>query len=114
MGTMSMNVLERTREIGVMRAIGARDMEVFKLVIQEGIFIGMLSWAIGMVIAIPITLLLDNVVGVAFITTPMKFIYSMNGVVIWLVLVIIISYLSSLLPARSATRLTIREILAYE
>ncbi len=114
MGTMSMNVLERTREIGVMRAIGARDVEVFKLIIQEGILIGMLSWTIGMIVAVPITLLLDYVVGIAFITTPMKFIYSANGILIWLVLVVVISYLSSLLPARNATRLTIREILAYE
>jgi putative ABC transport system permease protein len=114
MGTMSMNVLERTREIGVMRAIGARDVEVFNLVIQEGILIGMISWTIGIVIAVPITLLLDYVVGIAFITTPMKFIYSMNGIIIWLALVIVISYFSSLLPARNATRLTIREILAYE
>jgi len=114
MGTMSMNVLERTREIGVMRAIGAGDVEVFNQVIQEGILIGMISWTIGIVIAVPITLLLEYVVGIAFITTPMKFIYSMNGIIIWLALVIVISYLSSLLPARSATRLTIREILAYE
>ncbi|NIV28059.1 MAG: FtsX-like permease family protein, partial [Anaerolineae bacterium] len=45
MGTMSMNVLERTREIGVMRAIGASDRAILQLVIVEGMLIGVISWA---------------------------------------------------------------------
>ena len=39
-GTMSLNVLERTREIGVMRAIGASDGSVFQIVVIEGLLIG--------------------------------------------------------------------------
>ena len=39
-GTMGMNVLERTREIGVMRAIGAVDFEIMKSVVIEGMMIG--------------------------------------------------------------------------
>jgi putative ABC transport system permease protein len=39
-GTMGMNVLERTREIGVMRAIGATDLTIIKSVVIEGVFIG--------------------------------------------------------------------------
>ena len=35
--TMSMNVLERTREIGVMRAIGARNADILQMVIVEGV-----------------------------------------------------------------------------
>ncbi len=45
-GTMGMNVLERTREIGVMRAIGAVDLAIVKSVVIEGVFIGMISWAL--------------------------------------------------------------------
>jgi putative ABC transport system permease protein len=40
MGTMSINVLERTREIGVMRAIGASNRSVRRIFITEGIIIG--------------------------------------------------------------------------
>ncbi len=47
MGTMSMNVLDRTREIGVLRAIGASDRAVMNLVIVEGVLIGLISWVLG-------------------------------------------------------------------
>src|SRR5512138_2807149 len=40
-GTMGMNVMERTREIGIMRAIGADDRAVMRTVMAEGIFVGM-------------------------------------------------------------------------
>jgi putative ABC transport system permease protein len=44
MGNMSINVLERRREIGVMRAIGASDRAVMKIFLVEGLLIGLLSW----------------------------------------------------------------------
>jgi putative ABC transport system permease protein len=54
-GTMGMNVLERTREIGVMRSIGAVDWVVMKTVIIEAIVIGMISWFLGALLSFPIT-----------------------------------------------------------
>ncbi|MCZ7667509.1 MAG: FtsX-like permease family protein [Chloroflexi bacterium] len=44
---MSLNVIERTREIGVMRAVGASDTAVLQIFITEGILIGLLSWFLG-------------------------------------------------------------------
>jgi putative ABC transport system permease protein len=113
-GTMSMNVLERTREIGVMRAIGARNMTIQMIVIVEGMFIGIISWIFGSLVSLPISLLLDNVAGVAFVTTPLPFILSADGYIIWLVGIIVLSTAASAIPAYNASRLTVREVLAYE
>ncbi len=113
-GTMSMNVLERTREIGIMRAIGATDWEIIRMVIVEGMLIGLLSFGLGLILAIPFTYILATIVSNAIFATPIAVVFTPTGYVIWLGLVIILSSLASVLPARNAARLTIREILAYE
>ena len=114
MGTMSINVLERTREIGVLRAIGAPNRGVSQVFIREGIAIGVLSWTIGSVLAFPLGKALSDGVGIPILGVPLNYSYSMTGVVLWLIIVVILSALASLLPARNASRLTVREVLAYE
>ncbi|GIK36648.1 MAG: hypothetical protein BroJett011_04810 [Chloroflexota bacterium] len=114
MGTMSINVLERTREIGVMRAIGASNASVRQIFIVEGLIIGVLSWAVGAVLAYPISKLLSDAVGQQFLSTPLDYTFSISGVLIWLVVVVFLSALASFLPAWNASRLTVREVLAYE
>ncbi|HJZ47246.1 MAG TPA: FtsX-like permease family protein [Roseiflexaceae bacterium] len=114
MGTMSINVLERTREIGVLRAIGASNGAVLRIVIVEGVLIGALSWAIGALLALPLSLLLSDAVGVAFLQMPLDFVFSLPGLLIWLGVVAILAALASLLPAWNAARLTVRDVLAYE
>lgn len=112
--TMTLNVIERTREVGVMRAIGASSRSIMQMVIVEGLFIGLLSWLLGALLAIPIGMGLAYVVGISFLQSPLKFVFSPDGFLLWLVLVVVISTLASVLPARTASRLTIREVLAYE
>jgi putative ABC transport system permease protein len=114
MGTMSINVLERTREIGVMRAVGASDVAVLKIFVIEGLFIGLLSWLAGALLALPISKLLSDVVGVAFLDAPLIYTFSLRGALLWLGLVLLLAGLASLLPAWNAARLTVREVLAYE
>ncbi len=113
MGTMSINVIERTREIGVMRAIGASDAAVLRIVIAEGILIGVLSWLIGALIAFPVSKLLSEGVGVIFGFT-FHFAFSPVGVLLWLGIVVVLAAVASFLPAWSASRLTVRDVLAYE
>lgn len=113
-GTMSMNVLERTREIGVMRAIGAVDGEIVKSVIVEGMFIGVISWAIGAVLSFPISYGLLYMVSTSIANSAMPLIFSVQGFWLWLIVVLILAALASIIPARNAARLTIREVLAYE
>ncbi len=113
-GTMGMNVLERTREIGIMRSIGAIDLEVFKNVIIEGVLIGLISWLSGALLSFPISAALSYIISLAIFNTPLTPTFTIEGFVIWLGLVIILSTFASILPARTATRLTIREVLSYE
>lgn len=113
-GTMSLNVLERTREIGVMRAIGASNRAVMTLVIVEGALIGLMSWLFGILLAFPISTLLTNAIILALFNAAAEFTFTPAGVVVWLVVVVVLSMLASVMPARNAARLTIREVLAYE
>jgi putative ABC transport system permease protein len=113
-GTMSLNVLERTREIGILRAIGASDKAVMRLVMVEGLLIGMMSWLFGVLLAFPIGTLMANAINLALFGALADLTFTPVGVILWLLVVIILSVLASVGPARNATRLTIREVLAYE
>ncbi len=114
MGTMSINVLERTREIGVMRAIGASNGDIQAIVIIEGMVIGIISWAISILVSIPITGVLTYGVGMAVLTAPMPAVYGATGIIAWLIFTVVLGTLASALPARRASRLTVRDTLAYE
>jgi len=115
MGMMSQNVFDRTREIGVMRAIGADNRAIQQLVIVEGVLIGLISWTFSLLLQLPFTLLLENAVGVPVVGAPLPVVLlAPEGPVLWLLIVTLLSAFASFLPARSASKLTIREILNYE
>jgi len=114
MTTMSLNVFERRREMGVMRALGATPRIVWLMVVAEGIVIGVSSWLIAALLAWPISKAVGNfLVGVMF-QSGLDFVFEPWGLVIWLGVSTGISALSSFLPAWRASRVTIREALAYE
>ncbi len=114
MGTMSMNVLERTREIGVMRAIGAGDRQIMNMVLVEGVLIGLISWALSALTALPIGRLLANTINYALFGAQAPLTFAPWSLLVWLGIVLALSTFASVLPARAAARLTIREVLAYE
>lgn len=114
MGTMTMNVMERTREIGVMRSIGATNAAIMGLVLTEGILVGLVSWVGGALLAAPIAQVLCSAMGTALFGNPMAFNFAWDGLADWLIVVLVLSTLASLLPASNAARLTVREVLAYE
>jgi putative ABC transport system permease protein len=113
MGALSINVVERTKEIGVLRAIGARSRTILSMFVMEGALQGLFSWAV----AVPLSLLLSqaaaNAMGQVMFQTDLSYHYDFAAVGIWLVVILIISVLASILPARHATRISVRDSLAY-
>lgn len=112
-GTLSINVLERRREIGVMRAVGASSMDVGFIFMGEGLLLGVLSWAQ----AVPISLLASRYFVQALgevIDFPAVYHFSVTGVWTWFAIVVALSLLASWLPSRRATQISVRESLAYE
>src|SRR5258706_4656486 len=113
-GTMSINVLERTREIGVMRTIGAVDTVIMQSVIIEALVIGSITWVLAIGLSFPISSLLLTIVGKAMMGSAMLLSFTPLGIFIWLGVVIVLSVFASIVPARNAAKLTINEVLAYE
>jgi putative ABC transport system permease protein len=114
MTTMSINVVERGREIGVMRAIGATSASVLGVFIVEGIIVGVLSWLLAVPLSYPGARVFSGIIGSTLFEFPLDFQYSVGGVALWLAAVAILSALASLWPALRATQVSVRETLAYE
>jgi putative ABC transport system permease protein len=112
--TLTLNVLERTRELGILNAIGATPRTISRYIVFEGVLIGVLSWMVAVIAAIPVTWALAAKTGEIFIKSSVGFFMSPTAILTWLGLVILLSAASSFYPARRSGRLAIREALAYE
>lgn len=113
-GTMSLNVLDRTREVGVLRSIGASNGALRQIVLVEGIFIGLISWLFGTIASVPLGFLLSNAIGQAYLSINLDYRYSLVGAFVWLALMIGIAIISSLAPAIRASKISVRAALSYE
>jgi putative ABC transport system permease protein len=114
MSTMSINVVERRREIGVMRATGATSASILGIFIFEGVMVGVLSWFLAVPLSYPGARAFSEIIGNTLMQMPLDFDYSLGGVVGWLVIIVVLSALASLWPALGATQISVREALAYE
>jgi putative ABC transport system permease protein len=113
MGALSIGVIERTKEIGVLRAVGARSHTILGIFMMEGVLQGLGSW----LIAIPLSLLASPIaarqLGQIMFGATLDYQYNWMAVLTWLVIVLVISLLASAIPARGATRISVRDSLAY-
>jgi putative ABC transport system permease protein len=114
MTTMSLNVQERRREMGVMRALGATPRIVWLMIVAEGLAIGVLSWTIAALLAWPVSKGIGNLLVKVLFRGGLDFSFEPVGLVIWMILSIVLSGGASFLPAWKASRVTVREALAYE
>jgi len=108
---LSTSVIERIRELGVMRAIGASNSDVMKSVLGEGVFVGVLSWLIAIPLSIPISAGVGGVLA-SISNQPLTLALAPAAAGLWLALVLVASTAASFVPARRAAQLTVRQTLA--
>ncbi len=113
MGALSIAVVERTKEIGVLRAIGARSPTIMGMFVMEGMLQGLMSWGLSVLISLAFSRPMSNLLGDTIFKLPLDYRYNWQAVGIWLAVILVLSVLASIAPARSATRISVRDSLAY-
>jgi putative ABC transport system permease protein len=111
---ISINIMERTREIGVLRAIGATPKMIYGLFVTEGLVISTVSIVLGLLLAWPLSIVAAGFFGDLILNYPLKFALSNLGIVITLVATLTFGWLASRIPAVKAIRVSTREALSYE
>ena len=110
----SINILERLRELGVMRAIGASPGKITSMFIYENIIVGLISFVMSCLLAIPLTNILCKVFGNIFLKMPLDMVYSPLALLIWLIAIMLITIIVSFYLSRKAMLQPVYEIINYE
>lgn len=110
---MGVSVIERTRELGVMKAIGATPARIVRLILLEALFIAGVSFIGATGLALPLTILVGDIVGTLGFMAPLPLVFSPVAAVVWLAASIIVALGATLVPARRAAALTVRDAIAH-
>jgi putative ABC transport system permease protein len=109
---VSTSVTERTREFGVMNAIGATSQAIRRIVSTEGIVTGLVGLVVATIISLPLTAAFGSFLGNTAFRQPLPFTITIGPFLIWAGLTLTGALLATLAAARRAARLTVREALA--
>lgn len=110
------NILERAREVGVMRAIGATPSIIYRLFVAEGAVVAFIGIVSGFLLSLPLSLYASEFFGELILGhgVQLHFAFSQMGFVITLAITLVFAWLASRLPARKAISISNREALSYE
>jgi len=112
--TMSVAVLERQREIGVLRAIGARGRAILGMVQLEGLVMALLGWLLSLPLSVPVSVVLGDAFSRVMFAVPTSLMPEPAGALRWLALVSVVSIIACAWPARQAMRMPVATALQYE
>lgn len=112
-GALAIGVLQRTREIGVLRAIGAPSKAVFGLFLTEGLLHGVLAWSLSVPVAYLAAEPMAGQLGRILFGMVLDYTFAWRAVIYWLGMVLGLAWLASYWPARSAAKLTVRQGLEH-
>ncbi len=112
LNTLTINVLERTREIGIVRAVGGSRKQVQRIVVAEALLLGLLGAAIGVLSGVALSYGFTMAFGLYGWEVP--YIFPVMGIVAAIIIALLLALFSSILPARNAAKLDIIRALQYE
>lgn len=110
--TITLSVLERRREIGVLRSIGASDANVVQTFLTEGLAFGIGGWLIGIVLGYPLGLAISRVM--ESVLFHLNYVFTAQMLLVSLLFALALTTLASLIPALAAARMRVKDVLRYE
>jgi putative ABC transport system permease protein len=114
MGSLWISVIERTKEIGIMRAIGATSSRILGMFVLEGVIQGLMSWVFAIPVALLVTPLMANALGQTMFKSRLDYQFNFGATLAWLGIVLAISIVASAIPAHNASQINVRQSLNYE
>jgi putative ABC transport system permease protein len=108
--TLALSVFERTRELGMLRAVGMTRRQVRRMVRHESVITALIGAALGLPLGIFLALLVTQ----ALSEYDLQFAIPSGALITFVIVAIIAGIVAAILPARRAARLRVLEALQYE
>lgn len=105
--TLGISVLERSRELAIMKTLGATRGRLLGMVLSEAQIVALLSVVAALVLSLPLTWVLDGMIGRLGFVAPLPFALSLPALLSWLLLVLVVSLGAAWVPARRAAELPV-------
>jgi putative ABC transport system permease protein len=112
LNTLAISVIERTREIGMLRAVGATRQQVSRMVLAEALLMAAFGTAFGLLAGLYLGYLLVG--AMEFIGFPVPYHFPVNGIVAAIVIGLLFGALAAIIPSRQAAKMEIVQALRYE
>ena len=111
LNTLAIGVIERTREIGMLRAVGATKKQIYSMVVAEALLLALIGALFGVLCGLYL--------GFVFVTGletifPLGYSFPLSGIFAAIVIALIFGVLAAIIPARQAARMNVVEALRYE
>jgi len=111
LNTLAISVIERTREIGMIRAVGATRKQIGQMITAEALLLASVGTAFGILSGLYLGYVIVEALGAMF---PMNYSFPLSGILAGIAIGLIFGALAAIIPARQAARLQVVEALRYE